>query len=125
MATVSAFELRTIRRHLVCRWLTWIAFLVTVQYTGLGLLFPIGLIAIASFQEKQWPLPYATLAGRRVPGHMAMAAIALVTLAGFAQLIFPALKGEWTRTTINVVFAIMVLLFLVSQVQLWRGRGLS
>ncbi len=118
MAVARGFELRAIRRHMVWRWLTWVAFLATVQYTHLGLLFAIGLIAIAVFQEKQWPLPQASLAGRRIPGHMAMAAVALVVVAG-------PLRGGWTRTTLSVVVAAMVILFLVSQVQLWRGRGLS
>ena len=118
MAAAKGFELRTIRRHLVCRWLTWITFLVAVQYTHLGLLFALGLIVIAIFQEKQWPLPYAHLAGRRIPGDMAMAAIVLVVVAG-------PLRGGWTGTILSVVFAGMVILFLVSQVQLWRGQRLA
>ncbi len=123
MKTARAFELRTIRRHLVCRWLAWIGFAVVTMAVHSGLVFAIGFLALAVYMEKQWPLPDAKLFGWRMPSNLLTKGVALIVVWLVAKALIPALQTAWGDQLVGTAALLLFVLFLCSQVQLLRGRG--
>ena len=125
MAAVPPFQLSVIRRHVIWRWIAWVVFLYAASVVQSGLMLALGIVALAVFIERQWPLPSVKMFGWPLPSHLLVRSLVLGMIWSFAEKAVPSLHVFWADQLVGAACVLLLILFLCSQVQLLRGRGLT
>ena len=125
MAAATPFQLSIIRRHVVWRWIVWVVFLYAASVVQSALMLALGIVILAVFMEKQWPLPSVKMFGWPLPSHLLARSLVLALIWSLAEKAVPSLRVFWADQLVGAACVLLLILFLCSQVQLLRGRGLE